>query len=82
MPDNNLLLNNGWVWNTEKNTFKNISTLLPNQDIKILNLSASSKWVVLSPQRGFIELLEEWDFVKLLDSIPETVMELNNIKKA
>lgn len=82
LPDNNLLLNNGWVWNTEKNTFKNISTLLPNQDIKILNLSSSSKWVVLSPQRGFIELLEEWDFVKLLDSIPETVMELNNIKKA
>lgn len=77
-----LLLNNGWVWNTENNTFKNTLHLFQNQDLKILSMSATTFWVVISPIKGFVELLTPEDFVEVVKDIPDVFPELINVVKS
>lgn len=79
LSDTLLLLNNGWVWNVENNTFKNTLHLFQNQDLKFLQMSTTQHWVVISPIKGFVELITPEDFIEVIKEIPEVYPEFLNV---
>lgn len=80
--DNSILLNNGFIWYRDTNEFKNVHAAFPNIDIKILNTSANSDYVIISRIKGGIEFLSIHDFKVLLDITPSVELELLNTLKS